>query len=57
MGQKIKHRQVRKPRNHMVKEMILNNHGGPMKDKRDRRSDESKNNTRDYLEEYYSYDD
>ena len=55
MGQKIKHRQVRKPRNHMVKDMILNNHGGPMKDKRDRRMDERKNNTRDYMDEYYSY--
>ena len=56
MGQKIKHRQVRKPRNHMVKDMILNNHGGPMKDKRER-FEEKKNNTRNYMEEYYSYDD
>ena len=40
MGQKISHRQVKKPRNHMVKEMILNGNGGPMRDRRERRPKE-----------------
>jgi hypothetical protein len=41
MGQKIKHRQVKKPRNLDVKDMILNTKGGPMRDRRDRRAKEN----------------
>jgi hypothetical protein len=37
MSSKIKPRQVKKPRSYIVRDMILNNHGGPMKDKRARR--------------------
>lgn len=40
MGQKISHRQVRKPRNLVVKDMILNTSGGPMRDRRERRPKE-----------------
>jgi hypothetical protein len=41
MGAKFGHRQSRKPnkvRSILVKEMLLNNKGGPHKDKRDKRS-------------------
>ena len=42
MSQKIKPRQQRKPRSLIVKDMIINNHGGPMRDRRERRSNETK---------------
>jgi hypothetical protein len=38
MGSKFKPRQQRKPRSMVAKDMILTRKGGPMKDKRDKRS-------------------
>lgn len=37
MSSKIKKHQSRKPRNHALKQNILDNKGGPMKDRRERR--------------------
>jgi hypothetical protein len=37
MGQKIKPRQQRKPRSYITRDMILNNKGGPMRHRNDRR--------------------
>lgn len=37
MGSKIKPRQQRKPRSYITRDMILNNKGGPHKDKREKR--------------------
>lgn len=42
MGSKIKHRQERKPRNYIAMDMILNNKGGPMRHRADRRPKEGK---------------
>lgn len=38
MGSKIKNRQMKKPRNMTVLDAIVNHKGGPMRDRRDRRS-------------------
>lgn len=37
MGQKIKPRQQKKPRSLITRDMILNNKGGPMRHRNDRR--------------------
>lgn len=37
MGAKIKPRQQRKPRSYITRDMLLNNKGGPMRDRRERR--------------------
>ena len=39
MGQKIKHRQQRKPRSLITRDMLLNTKPGPHKDKREKRKD------------------
>jgi hypothetical protein len=43
MGGKIKHRQQRKPRNLIAKDMILRGGDGPMKDRRDKRPKDYRN--------------
>jgi hypothetical protein len=40
MGKKFKPRQQKKPRSLITRDMILNNKGGPMRDRRERRPKE-----------------
>jgi hypothetical protein len=42
MSSKIKPRQQKKPRSLITRDMILNNHGGPMRDRRERRPKDAK---------------
>lgn len=48
MGSKIKPRQQKKPRNYVARDMIINGtgKGGPMRDRRDRRSKDARNSWR-----------
>jgi len=50
MGQKIKHRQERKPRNLITRDMILNHKGGPMRHRSDRRP-KDKRKEKEYSDE------
>lgn len=46
MSQKVKPRQMRKPRNQVVLDMILNTKGGPHKDRREKRKSNPRNQER-----------
>lgn len=50
MGQKFKPRQQKKPRSLITRDMILNNKGGPMRDRRDRRAKE-REDIRNFIDE------
>jgi len=56
MGQKFKPRQQKKPRSLITRDMILNNKGGPMRDRRDRRAKE-REDIRHFIEEDEDYRD
>ena len=51
MGSKIKHRQMKKPRNYIAMDMILNSKGGPMRHRAARRPKES-DDVRRYVREW-----
>lgn len=60
MGDKFKPRQQRTPkkaRNAIVKDMILNTKGGPMRDRRDRRPNDARNMRIDWEDDSYEQDE
>jgi hypothetical protein len=56
MGSKFKPRQQKKPRSFITRDMILNNKGGPMRDRRDRRAKE-RDDIRNFIDEEEDYQD
>ena len=57
MGQKFKPRQQKKARSLITRDMILNNKGGPMRDRRDRRPKEREDIRHFIQEDEDKYDD
>lgn len=59
MGDKIKPRQIAKPRNHMVKDMFLiqGAKGGPMRDRRERRPKDHRNTKIEDFEDDWDEED